>query len=62
MSSYRVELTAQANVKAYVYVDAADEEAAKACAVVIAKEGDAEWKYDGADDDTIQVESVALDN
>ena len=56
--SFWVELKAQARVSAGVLVTAETEEEAKESALWLAKSGNVEWEYDGADDKTIEVEVV----
>jgi hypothetical protein len=53
---YRVELSAKATVTTTVEVEAAIASEARAKAREQAQAGDVIWKYDGAEDDTIQVE------
>jgi len=55
---YRVELSAKAYVKASVEVDATSRAEAETKALDTAYGGDVLWKYDGAEDDTAQVEAV----
>ena len=61
MAKYRVELTAKAIVVTSVVVEAEDPDKAEQAALAEAYSGDVLWKYDGAEDDTAQVESVVLD-
>jgi hypothetical protein len=53
---YQVELTARAIVETRVEVEADSADEAKARALQQAYSGDVIWKYDGAEDDTAQVE------
>ena len=54
----RVELTARADVSASVEVEADSEEAAGKAAKVMAQAGNVDWGYDGADDSTVEVETI----
>ena len=58
LAKYRVELTATAAVSAAVEVEAVSEQAAAAKAKAMAKSGDVVWSYDGADDGTVEAETV----
>ena len=55
---YRVELSAKAYVKASVEIEAESSSQAQQKALAAAYEGEALWKYDGAEDDTAQIEAV----
>jgi hypothetical protein len=56
MPQFRVEATANAQVKATTYVEADNEEDAAKVGQTFFESGEAEWKYDGADDSTIEVQ------
>jgi hypothetical protein len=59
MKTYYVTMTANASVSTGIQVLAESYVEAEAKAVELAKAGDVVWKYDGADDQTIQVEGCA---
>jgi len=53
MPKFYVELSARADVRGFVEVEAEDERAAFEAAESKAKDGDVEWRYDGVHDHTI---------
>lgn len=55
MREYKVELTAMATVSCTMTVQAESEDHAEKLAIAEAKAGEAEWSYDGVDDETIEV-------
>lgn len=56
--TFRVYMTAVASVSSSYEVEAGCEEEARRLAVEAAKAGNVLWKYDGADDSTVEVEYV----
>lgn len=52
---YDIVLTAQFNVEAHIHVEAASKEEAEQKAIDTAREGNAEWLYNGVDDESIEV-------
>jgi hypothetical protein len=58
MAKYSVELTARAIVTTKVEVEASTAAEAAKVAKAQAYAGDVIWKYDGAEDDTAQVEAI----
>jgi len=58
MATYRVVLTAKGNLECTIELEAKDETLARKYAMAAAKAGEIVWKYDGADDDTIEIVGV----
>jgi hypothetical protein len=58
MTKFRIDLSAKATVLASVEVQAETRFAAEQAALLKAWGGDLVWKYDGADDETIQVDAT----
>ena len=58
MPNFLVVASAEAVMRASTNIEADTQEAAEAAAKVFFESGDADWKYDGVLDDTIEVERV----
>lgn len=59
---YNISLVATAIVETSVQVEASSEAAARIKAIELAEAGDVVWKYDGAEDSTIEVSDVTKEN